>query len=1748
METVQSIHEKLRNELATYLKTQYIGKNNLLLNALSDKLDEQGVLWQAPSVELPATYEQAKGGISGLNLPQWIVDFFVSLADKELGVFHTPFSHQTEALESAYVGKDLFVSTGTGSGKTECFMWPLIAKLATEARSKPQTWNNMRGVRAIVMYPMNALVADQISRLRRIIGTEAFAGIYSDVVDADIRRPQFGMYTGRTPYPGITPKDSYDKDLAKSLKRLLVSSGLSEEIHEKLLKEGKIPAKYNLEHFIENLEKGTHFTDSKDAELITRFEMQKTCPDILITNYSMLELMLLRPHEENIWFSTKRWLKESEENKLLFIIDEAHMYRGASGGEVALLLRRLFYKLGIGRDKVQFILTTASMPKDTEDDVLAVNTFMEQLTAAESDSFHPIYGNSIKNINLPTFNLSYDKLLLWNISEPLIGINTVFGESVNRFAELSVAQQWLFDNLKSFSIFWKIEEVCSGNATSVDEIVDRVIVEVFPGVDKDIAKTAILNAFDIMSHAVNDNGHSLFPLRLHMLFRGIRGIFACTNPQCKNAHEYDGIALGQIFIEDGAFQCRECNCMVYELVNDRRCGALYLKGFVTQTNGKEFLWRNPNAYSGRDKQEINLREIHLFIPKGEDKHKRASGKNAPIPCYLDSKSGFIYFDDDAVSSREGVLKLLYSDYRSKESPNVLTFATCPHCLSRLSKTQLSDFSTKGNDSFYIIARAQFNAQPPVVGKDDTTKFPNQSRKVLLFSDSRQRAARLALDMSEASDNQAAMQLFMIAIKEMSHAKDEKTLDDLYGYFVKVAAEREVQLFHNESKVSFLKHSVDAKESIQRKKRRNKQYIPNLKFEANAPEMAKEQLLKLFCDSYVSLYDIAFAWLEPTKEAMEEALERLDDLGIELEEAEFLEIFNAWLMHILSDRTALGNIIDDDCRREIKSDFGKFGLERNWKFTKKIEDIMEWKGNEQQKEVFHKVLHSEFLESSNESPDRYFILLSKVVVSYGIGHDWLKCKKCSRITAFALKGKCPTCAGAEINKITELEYEALGFWRNPIFAALNGAKINVIDTEEHTAQLSHKDQRDNLWSKTEQYEMRFQDLLREDESPVDALSCTTTMEVGIDIGSLVAVGLRNVPPMRENYQQRAGRAGRRGAGLSTIVTYCEDGAHDSRYFNEPAPMLRGTPRRPWIDISSEKLLWRHMSIIVISKFLRSIDSSLDVIEAIEFFDEHYNDFKTFLMGFNDYSGAVLPANVSIEFASQHKSYVLNGLDELRKRCADHPELYESVDDSKGKSLLDALYEESIIPTYSFPKNVVSLFVNDSNGRLQYKSERGLDVAISEYAPGRSAVIDKNVFLMGGLYYGGSEKYKGNFAPARKFMDDPHYVKSIRFCDNCNWFGLSDDMNGENCPRCQNIAKFDPQRMVRPWGFAPINGKSSKKAQVVEEYSWAQAPEYSTVSPASDLKEIMGYKYAKYAVPSKQRVIMRNKGISDEGFMICLDCGAAMPGDSNDAFKKSGKGDAVGRPYRSSFKQLLRCNHSDTGNYSLGFDFETDMLVLEVELDSAKICTDMSEPWLNRASRSLAEALRLQASALLDIEITELNAGYRIRTGGGIVFVDIYLYDSLSSGAGYSSGIASQIHDLLKGVGEFLEKCNCVSSCHGCIKHYRNSFYHHDLDRKAATELLRWLKNGAVVAPIEVQKQQDLIKPLLGVLKDYEIEVNFKTDETTMFNHKTGESSSLVVYPSMMNMPYENDKIFVSDFDARFARAFAVQSIRGVRNKE
>ena len=1738
------VHKHLCTELEDYIKSQYFGKSPLLLTAINSQIDKEGVLYQKPYIESSPAYKSEKNGIQNSNIPAWIKEYFHKLSEAGLGVYSEPFVHQIQALEAAIKGQDLFVSTGTGSGKTECFMWPLMAKLATEAKTSAETWC-MRGVRAIIMYPMNALVSDQVSRLRRLIGDpeNKFINIFRDKCGRDVRRPQFGMYTGRTPYPGAEPNITQDRRLEKTLARMTFPQTDSEkEFFDHLRMEGKIPAKTNMQEFLERIHNGVHIPNIEDAELISRFEMQQFCPDILITNYSMLEYMILRPREAKVWNNTKRWLESDVNNKLLFVIDEAHMYRGSAGGEVALLIRRLFHKLGITRDRVQFILTTASMPDKNNEDQKAVLRFANELTAADTNkSFCYLTGvredlSGHRKYDIPFYKFENVDSADFEENEVtrLNALNVFWRDldgSITPFKNLESASNWMYDHLIEYRPFSELIDLCRGSAVSLHELAAAI----FPDKIENLALQAVSILLAIAPLAKNEKGAVLFPARMHMLFKGIKGIYSCSNPNCSHSHTDGKLTMGEIFLSDGKLVCPHCDSVVYELYNDRRCGALFYKGYILEDDadfkGNVYLWHYPGQLMDR-----RMKEVHLFIPSKDFKIPIKQGTKAIKACYLDTKSGFVNFQDDSMADLPGIRKLFYCNYSAKGRPQVVTFPTCPHCRHQLSSAQLTSFSTRGNQSFFNLIKSQFQVQPAVTGKDkDPDRLPNEGRKVLLFSDSRQRAAKLARDMSDASDIMAARQLFALAVHMMEESATERSMNELYDYFCLAAAKHHVQIFHDPEREKFAEDCASALNNYKRCIKRRREYVPRFSI-ANAPIQMQEYLLRLYSGGYNTLYDAATSWIEPTDQAMLDSIDMLDEADIEIEDEEFLELFNAWMISICDTATALGHTISDTVRLSVRPNYGGYGLKKDWSFSKNIKDIMGWKDNSQIVENWKRVLKENFLDAFQPDNGKLYVDLTRVKPRFKANQIWYRCEKCSEITPYLLKERCPSCGAGKIHTMSNEEFDALNFWRKPVDDALSGGKIHVIDTEEHTAQLSHKDQREDIWSKTEKYELRFQDLIQEEETPIDILSSTTTMEVGIDIGSLVAVGLRNIPPMRENYQQRAGRAGRRGASLSTIVTFCEDGPHDTLYFNNPVPMFRGDPRRPWIDISSEKLLQRHLAMVILQEYLQGCASSLDTISAAVFLDNHIDSFVEYVSKYRLLkSDLLMPDNTYFDF-QVFKSSLIQALSNLKKKRDNHPDLFgveENAQASEVKILLDALYEEGIIPTYSFPKNVVSAYISDDYGKTKYEVERGLDVAIGEYAPGRAIVVDKQTYQIGGLFYPGSEKRSGQaLSPARAYIDDPNYLKPILTCSDCGWFGLEKE-HVEVCPFCGNKSLKLSRQMLRPWGFAPKNATSIPEAQLLEEFSAVQQPLYSTLPDADGMHNIPDCSHIRIASRTNQRIIMINKGLENRGFMVCKDCGASMPGDDEHVL------DHVQRPYVSKFARS-RCHHVNAINVNLGYDFVTDMLVLEFAIDDTLVDAHRNDnPWLNRAAQSLAEALRLAASKHLDVEFTELVTGYRLRKNPIGSYVDVYLYDSLSSGAGYAVSVADDIEMILRKVEELLNGCNCGEACYNCLKHYRNQYVHGMLDRFAALELLLWGKKGTIADEFSVEKQKKLIEPLQNILNLSGCHISFDSEGIVI--KRKSHKKRIIVYPAMWVEPHRKNIIYVSDAYIKYAKPYAVQKI-------
>ncbi|WP_312645438.1 DEAD/DEAH box helicase [Hydrogenoanaerobacterium sp.] len=1732
--SVEATHSALKEKMLDYIKTVYLGKNDALRLACEKEIEKDGELYQEPYIEANQSYLIERNGIANMEIPknrEVIKSSLVALSDKKVGVFPNPYLHQIKVLNAFASDKDVFVATGTGSGKTECFMWPMVGKLLEEAQISPGTWEK-RGVRALMLYPMNALVSDQLGRLRKMIGSSDFQQISNEVAP-DARIPQFGMYTGRTPYAG-EPDLNKDKELAKTIRTDLLNNNPHNtvEFQEKedsicsLKNIGKYPAKKDLYRFVEHLTQGEHFTACDDVELITRQEIRQNCPDILITNYSMLQYMLIRPIENCIWKDTQNWLKTSPDNKLLFIIDEAHMYKGSAGGEVALLIRRFMHKLGISRDRIQFILTSASMPKDGMD---AVNKFACDLTAQtnQQNSFEVFIGdpeqidfsdskdfdpNILQDISIDDLHNSF-QLQSECIKKIANKVNWEYTE--NDFSNMENRSVWLCTKLRKCKPMLDIIKECRGKATKFDALCSTA----FPYESIENSRKATSLLLSLAHLAKTPEGSVFFPTRLHLMFRGLKGLSACSNPNCGCTDENaKSLGLGKIYLGKHKSRCL-CGGKIFELVNDRTCGAIFLKGYV-DSNSPSFIWNHIGENFSQD-----FKEVYFYPISGDNGYKK--GKEDSL-IWVDSSTGKIY-TDDFHAKQDGFIHLAYSKKERKGKPGIWTFSSCPKCGKR--RLAATDFVTKGNEPFFNLVSEQFYIQPPTMFEQaEIEKTPNAGRKVLLFSDSRQKAAILAKDLTRAADEDAMKKALTIALIELQNwAKEnhqEASMNLLYIAFLKISAENNLRFFYGDDEVE-LKEDIAEMQKLLKRYGGKIDFIRRAKKFDRIPKLFYEQLIKQMCSNFRSLTDAALAWVVPCDDdTIEETLELFEDAEINLSRDDFEKVFASWAIEIMTDTYSLGSEISDSIRGDISIYDDRFGLKPDAKLPKKIEDILK---NQLLTDAQIQIIWGQLQKflSKGEDSDNKYLSLHRIALKYDNNSQWHVCPRCSGVSPFTLWGTCARCGKASPVQMETKDFERIKFWREPVLEALNGDKKSLmtrINVEEHTAQLSHKDGKLKTWSTTEDFEMRFQNIYANNDKPVDVLSCTTTMEVGIDIGSLTAIGLRNVPPMRENYQQRAGRAGRRSSAISTIVTYTDNGPYDSYYYYHPEKIISGDPRKPWIDVKNQKLIHRHLNTVMVCSFFEHKNISVDQIGILTFFASYYNEMKSFLSNkiFSDVEILRLLPSLNMKDTYRPESLVYQ-LDELNRKSCEIPENYKD-DEGNEKSFLDCVLEEGIFPTYSFPRNIVGFHIEKNNGKeIEQKPDRSIDIALSEYAPGRIVVVNKKSYKSGGIYNYHSKFAKGYYdKPAAKYIHSKDFYKTLYMCANplCTWVDYELPSDGL-CPFCNS--GIHSKSVVKPWGFAPLNGMSIREAEAESENSYATSPAYALPLDETQLKTIGDYKNVKCVKLPNQPLTMVNRGISEKGFYLCKICGAAVPGDEYPDLKQ------VQKPYKHPYSDK-KCFHpeSECENIFLGHQMRTDMVVYEVTLDDNVLDVRADNIWLSSAAQTLAEAMALSAGKLLDIEFTDIKSGFRIRYGEDVVCADIFLFDNLSSGAGYSSAIAERSEELFEMTRETLMTCknNCDSACQECLKHFWNQSLKIPLNRKLGIDLLDWICEGKLHQELSLTEQEVIFSQVVNL---------FKPDFTTVFDGKTiklagKESFNLYIYPVMWSRNdsrIPKDSIAISD---------------------
>jgi ATP-dependent helicase YprA (DUF1998 family)/predicted nucleic acid-binding Zn-ribbon protein len=1724
-QTIQSVIQGLGDDLRAYLEAQYHVRDESVLHERKLLLEDGATIAQKPFIEATPAYVLADEYVR-LDLPPATKSLLSALAQiPKSGIFTKPYGHQAQALKAFLKEqRDVLAATGTGSGKTEIFLLSILGSLAEECALGPKV-TKLTGCRALILYPMNALVSDQLARMRRILGNKDVAALLHEKRGRHVR---FGMYTSRTPFPGEITSDLNKgrcRDLLQKFYRPLLEN---EILLAELKARGKWPAK-DVQRFFGR--DGMRWDDrlktgADDVELLMRHEIQAACPDILITNYSMLEYMMLRPIERSIFDQTAKWL-ENKDTFLTIVLDEAHMYRGATGAEVAFLLRRLFARLGIKRDRVRFILTTASVGGTAADEA-AARDFACDLTGVprtkrEDIAFirgtreawdSPTPATQEQANALAQFEGGKFAAQMHDAAKVAKALN-VLGQKLG-WPLISGADpaNGLYSAVSHFGPAKLLVTEVSGNAL----VLDQVALKLFPVVpDEAVRAQAMDSLLRLCNFARDSKTEKVFlPARLHLFFRGLSGLYGCVNPKCSSKRDATKPSLlGRLYPEPRV-AC-DCGARVFEILTHRDCGATFLKGYVPREERPTFLWHEPTTGIGDESSgaELSLQEMELLVtPEPSNLPKQ--------PVWLNITSGQLAWTEPG--QKDGWLQVYAPDGSAKITPEIThVFSMCPQCGSKTRNSpnepsRIMDLRTKGEQPFGQLIKRQLFAQV-ADGSKSADEYPNQGRKVLIFSDGRQKAARLAKAIPDEVEADAFRELLACGYAKLEPTRRERLqLQKAYAPFVAACAEAKVSPF-----------SGNDAEQVRNDARQFRDIFDGdlgtfiEEGAANSPLAFRTQLYRQACGGLYSMRFICVGWLAPIRRYLKPLI---DKYGVEKEGAIY-EIAQTWVQELASD-TAIDKDFERRRRAEIAG-FDKPSWAHNGKFSKKVGSVLSAGGFVPAE--LEEALQGVFAHfQATEGESGFYLKPDTLVLKIDLAHKWYRCRACFTDSPYRLLGCCPRCGAANLFEfdpnIDPYVQSRKGFWRNPVKAAHDGQTLpRLLSAEEHTAQLSHKDATSG-WVKTEEYELRFQDVLADPKNKpaVDVLSCTTTMEVGIDIGSLVAVGLRNVPPQRENYQQRAGRAGRRGSAVSTVVTYCQGGAHDNHYYSHVDEIASGAPRKLTVKVDNAKIARRHVRSFLLQEYFgeRPGASSPDILSSLGtlqgFFEE---TVEGSLVDFSQW----MKEKVSAGIGAKVKSWLGNQLEDvkdvaawateeakdfvaklnaLKPKAKEMIEREAGMDDAQRTKLLEFLLAEAILPTYAFPTDLTTFRVEEWDAEIRnlvakYAPQQAISRALSEYAPGRLLTIDKGTYKSAAVTANVS---LSETRRARPLFTNPHR-KPYVFCDqkHCCYVEDVGNLNGatrENadCPLC-GIGKLRVVEMITPEVFLPEDGREVSALDDDSDYSFATPAQFPVPLHLSGDKQQLVRKFSERLEVFRRadaQLVVVNKGDPDDqsGFHVCDACGRA----------KLAKLGAPRPSHYTPYKVLavsrvnarvIKCDGEIKGPVFLGHRFVTDLVILRIQIKpplcqapramAAEYCA------LQDALQTLADALPLAAGRMFDVDFTEFSAGYRLinQSGDGAsIAAEIYMFDTLSGGAGYSERVGDAMEELLRDYVRKVLACDdehkegCDRSCYRCLRHYYNQFYHSRLDRHLALDLLTLILDGTAPKDRPVADQEKLLQGLRVML--------------------------------------------------------------------
>lgn len=1583
--------------------------------------------------------------------------------------------------------RNVIVTSGTGSGKTESFLLPIIACLLAErlqgvgsgplhrwweqSWSQEDSWASVRSgitggpepaVRALLLYPTNALVEDQISRLRRA----AFRA-------KDIHgRPLF--YFGR--YTGVTPGSTYLPPLPPA-KLLAKDRNHIQEVAQDIQKIAKEAERLRCQ----DEEIRSQFQDPECGEMMTRWDMIHTPPDIMITNFSMLNVMLMRDHEAPIFEATKRWLKSSSDNRFSLVVDELHSYRGTAGTEVSLVIRNLLLRLGIKPDSPQLRCLGTSASLDGEEG----REYLQQFFGANKSTFAVFPGTPRR----PDVVLPIDETLITDKAKAINSEN--YEESYNATKEI----------LSRFSPRDVLGAACLKAGQKKDGSVapariSKIKNELFGSKAKDASFEAVLRAAAQEESSSFEEPKPSF--RSHMFLRQIQGMWACSNPECSEIdenHQYKGRKIGKIF-KQPAIKC-PCGGQVLELLYCYDCGEVYLGGYVTiqkadLEDNEVFLESGPTDLSTTIPRPVNERPNSRFRWYWPGKHivdnVKWSHKN-PVT----NKSVLFAFAPAIYCPFYGYLREAHADetptgtmYRVPNHADIDVPSLperCPACQSARSQRRIlkTFFSGSRVNSPIRGLRTGFNMIAQVIADSAASKLGSESHStpMITFTDSREDAADVAAGL-EINHFRSLMR--QLVFRELM-PREQFTLEEAKIVAGKVQSEnaldaREDEISKNIKAFDKSLTNVLFIDSIGHANDSQRALIQD--FVTKVLENPAVSWSRLISSILVRLLELGEnpqgtkasrqtvenePWWQFFDETRTDNNERLDS---SIQERGYLSICNnlsslvaealfdgggrdletlgiSFVRPINQFTTKVGvNPKDAECilanvirligqaRLYVGSGSNQINSNAPTAVRKYLEKVAS-KTNQDAVSLAERI--GEFLINEGIIDENWILQVTRyaslklelVPIREGIS----RCNHCSRVSVNTHIKVC-TSPQCESSSFSDIEQP-----KDDFYHWLSGEKVHRLNVEELTGQTKPP-------AEQRRRQRLFKGAFLEDENQrvhgIDVLSVTTTLEVGVDIGALELVMMANMPPQRFNYQQRVGRAGRAGQSFSYALTICRGGSHDNFYYLNPERITGDTPPQPYLDLSRPEIVKRVMAAETLRRYFSTLSASpkrgKSTHGSFGTVNSWETDYKTPVAKWLSTSPEVKEVlNFLCHYApiSEKKQQEIE--DYCRRELVEHISEISKSDRYIQEELSERLATAGVLPMFGFPTQVRELFGFRKSSTVEEMviSDRPLDHAIWAFSPGSEISKDKQIHVVCGFEY--KKRVRGKIVSDPDPLGTPLIFSKCTSCRNIQ-------SNREKCDMCEG--EVSPFNLYQPKGFMTTNRPKDYDGQKWRGH--VLKPPILAFKPNQK---------PEFNIGPMQVTLSSNEPIA-----LVNDAGGELF-----KFKRNINSIIVNDEYLYRDDPPypeLQVEPEAIG--AIGAVFNTDIMTLLLDqlpgVGHNGILDIENQKAANAALASFGEFIKLAAAVELDVEPSEFQVGMQKYRTSNCVTQQIYLADSLENGAGYTRHLCERNrletllkrhYEVQKNVWQTDEHILCDRSCPDCLRNYKNRFLHSALDWRLALDI-------------------------------------------------------------------------------------------------